>query len=167
MRTVDKQKWMAVLGFLVFCSLGLVAYHFTDGSKQITPGYTTSSTPIHQNQSDAPTVAISPATSRGQVILALDGDTITFAGLASGTMFYEGTFPAYLQDQDNVVLAQGLVEADGDWMTEDEVPFTATLHAVEPISAPLTGTLVLQKDNPSGLPANDLTVIFSAILEKK
>ena len=41
-------------------------------------------------------------------------------------------------------------------MTTDFVPFSVTLTFVKPATA--TGTLVLQKDNPSGLPEHDASV---------
>lgn len=39
-----------------------------------------------------------------------------------------------------------------DWMTEDFVPFSATLTFEEPTTE--TGKLILEKDNPSDLPEN-------------
>ncbi len=167
MQQTDKNKWLA-LGVAV--TLLLVGLGYSQWLKRkVEPGFTTSSTPIEApliEAGDTPTVAISPATSRGQVLLKLDGNTISFEGLASGTMFFEASFPIQLQDQTGVVIAQGIAQAEGDWMTTESVPFKAKLTALGPISAPLSGTLVLQKDNPSGLPEHDLTVTFPALLEK-
>ena len=42
------------------------------------------------------------------------------------------------------------IGADGEWTTKDFVPFALTLNFAEPRTA--TGTLVLEKSNPSGLP---------------
>lgn len=79
---------------------------------------------------------------------------LELTGEARGTWFFEASFPVEIMDGDNNILAQGLAQAHGDWMTENLVPFTITDLKFEP---PLTdkGTLVLKKDNPSGLPAND------------
>jgi hypothetical protein len=73
-------------------------------------------------------------------------------GKAKGTWFFEGVFSVKLLDANGKVMAQGQAKADGDWMTPDFVPFSATLDFKNPATA--TGTLVFQNDNPSGLPAN-------------
>lgn len=43
--------------------------------------------------------------------------------------------------------------ARGEWMTENFVPFTATLAFPAPETA--TGTVVLKEENPSGRPEHD------------
>ena len=45
-------------------------------------------------------------------------------------------------------------------MTEDSVPFTATLEFTRPEYGE-TGALILRRDNPSGLPENDDAVEIS------
>ena len=52
------------------------------------------------------------------------------------------------------ILATAVIpaQAQSDWMTEEFVPFKAMLEFSAPTTA--TGTLVLEKDNPSGLPEN-------------
>ena len=74
-------------------------------------------------------------------------------GKARGSWYFEASFPIELKDASGAVIAQGHGQAQGDWMTTDFVPFTATLTFVQP--APGTvGTLILKNDNPSGDPAN-------------
>jgi membrane-bound inhibitor of C-type lysozyme len=103
-----------------------------------------------------------------------DGDVIesplTIEGEARGTWYFEASFPVVLTDWDGKIIAEGHAEAHGDWMTEDFVPFTATLSFTSPYTAGdpdfmKRGSLILQKDNPSGLPENDaaieLTVSFA------
>ncbi len=79
-------------------------------------------------------------------------------GRARGPWYFEASFPAYLIDAEGDTIAVTPVQAQGDWMTEEFVPFKATLTFTPPTSA--TGTLILMKDNPSGLPehANELRV---------
>jgi len=43
-------------------------------------------------------------------------------------------------------------QAQGDWMTTEFVPFEAVLEFAVPQTE--FGTLILEKDNPSGLPQN-------------
>jgi hypothetical protein len=81
---------------------------------------------------------------------------VTIEGEARGNWFFEGSFPMHLVDSNGLEMAAGTVEADGDWMTEDFVPFTATLEFDTPTTA--TGTLLMMKDNPSGLQENDVVL---------
>jgi hypothetical protein len=74
-------------------------------------------------------------------------------GEARGVWYFEAQFPIKLVDANGQVLAQTPAQALGDWMTQNFVPFSATLEFGAP--ATQTGTLVLEKDNPSGLPQND------------
>lgn len=78
---------------------------------------------------------------------------LTIKGKARGPWYFEASFPVKLLDANNVVLAQGAAQAQGDWMTTSFVPFSITLTFPQPNTS--TGTLVLQKDNPSGDPQND------------
>jgi hypothetical protein len=65
--------------------------------------------------------------------------------------YFEATFPVRLLNAAGTEIAVGYAEADGDWMTEEWVPFTAELSfPSQPRDS--MGTLVLEKDNPSGLP---------------
>lgn len=75
-------------------------------------------------------------------------------GRARGMWFFEASFPVVLIAQNNVVIATGTAQANDDWMTEEFVPFTATLQFTKPMHV-RTGTLLLKKDNPSGDPERD------------
>ncbi len=68
--------------------------------------------------------------------------------------YFEATFPIRLLNEAGREIAVGYASADGDWMTEDWVPFTAEL-SFSPQPPGSRGMLVLEKDNPSGLPEND------------
>lgn len=81
-------------------------------------------------------------------------------GEARGGWFFEASFPVSLVNWDGLIVADGVAEAQGDWMTSEFVPFTANLEFVNPyqVGDPdfmKKGTLILQKDNPYGLPEND------------
>jgi hypothetical protein len=78
---------------------------------------------------------------------------LTITGKARGTWFFEASFPVVLVDEQNKQVAVGVAQAKGEWMTEDFVPFSATLTFVSPAKG--KGTLILKKDNPSGDPARD------------
>lgn len=73
-------------------------------------------------------------------------------GEARGTWYFEASFPVKLLDANGAQLAIIPVQAQGEWMTENFVPYKATLEFIAPPTD--SGTLVLEKDNPSGLPQN-------------
>jgi hypothetical protein len=79
---------------------------------------------------------------------------LTITGKARGMWFFEASFPIVLVDWDGKIIAQGHADAIEDWMTEDFVHFKTTLVYKTPFYGD-HGTLILQKDNPSGLPQND------------
>lgn len=85
---------------------------------------------------------------------------LTITGKARGYWFFEGSFPVVLTDWDGKIIAESYATAEGEWMTESFVPFTATIAFDSPyqIGDPdfmRHGTLILRKDNPSGLPEHD------------
>ncbi|OHA09213.1 MAG: hypothetical protein A3A44_01455 [Candidatus Sungbacteria bacterium RIFCSPLOWO2_01_FULL_60_25] len=85
------------------------------------------------------------------------GDTVSsplaIEGEARGAWFFEASFPAYIFDADGNKLGVTPAEARGEWMTGDFVPFRAVLEFKRPATE--RGTLILKKDNPSGLPEHD------------
>lgn len=94
---------------------------------------------------------------------------LTVRGKARGTWYFEASFPVTLKDYQGNILAQAPAQAKGDWMTTEFVEFEVTLvfqgpTATETSEAAKVGTLILQKDNPSGLPQYDdsreITIYF-------
>jgi len=76
------------------------------------------------------------------------GSPFTITGRARGNWYFEASFPVRLFDANGNELALKPAQAQGDWMTTEYVPFSVTLTFVKPTTP--TGTLILQKDNPSG-----------------
>jgi hypothetical protein len=75
------------------------------------------------------------------------------SGKVRGYWFFEASFPIELVDENNNLIAQTIAQAKGEWMTEDFVPFEATLNFVNPKTN--KGFLIFRKDNPSGLKEHD------------
>lgn len=75
---------------------------------------------------------------------------LVIEGEARGFWFFEASFPVRLYDKEGNELAVSIATAGDEWMTEEFVPFASTMEFEAPVSK--TGTLVLEKDNPSGLP---------------
>ena len=96
-----------------------------------------------------------------KVTLPFPGATVlkkfTASGHARGTWFFEASFPVQVKDPSGNVVGTGIAQAEGNWMTEDFVRFTAPV-TIENYSGP--ATFVLMKDNPSGLPEHDDSVSF-------
>ena len=82
------------------------------------------------------------------------GSPLIVTGQARGSWFFEAVFPVVLTDASGAIIAQTQAHAKSDWMTTDFVPFTASVSFASQVSG-ARGFLILKKDNPSGLPAND------------
>jgi hypothetical protein len=77
---------------------------------------------------------------------------LTFSGAARGSWYFEASFPVKILDGNGKTIASVPAQAKGDWMTNDFVPFEGTVTFPTPTTE--TGTVVFEKDNPSGLPQN-------------
>jgi len=75
---------------------------------------------------------------------------LTIRGRARGTWFFEGDFPVVLLDSRHRKIAESYATAKGEWMTEDFVDFECTLKFKHSVAGQ-KGTLILRKDNPTGL----------------
>lgn len=82
--------------------------------------------------------------------------TFTVTGSARGSWFFEAVFPVKIVDAHGQQIIQTQAHAGGDWMTEDFVPFTADIELPETYSGP--ATIILEKDNPSGLPERSAAI---------
>ncbi len=89
--------------------------------------------------------------------------TTQITGEARGPWFFEGSFPIEVVDIEGTVIAQGIAQANGEWMTESFVPFSVTLTLPANVVGQ-AGSLLLKKDNPSDEPQLDdlleIPVIF-------
>lgn len=133
-----------------------------------------SACPAKQNDQAKSAPGVKTATSADEVLSEIKLDSpesnaivsspLSIEGQARGNWFFEATFPIRLIGEDGETLASGVATAASDWMTTDFVPFKATLNFNPGSSA--IGMIVLQRDNPSGLPENDkqfgVPVRFSA-----
>ena len=91
------------------------------------------------------------------------GHTFKVSGEARGTWYFEASFPIEVRDASGTVLYQGPVSADGDWMTEEFVPFSEEITV--PGGYAGAATLILKKDNPSGEPDKDASVSVPVVFE--
>jgi hypothetical protein len=100
------------------------------------------------------------------------GSPITITGKARGNWYFEASFPVVLTDWDGRIIAEKFATARGPWMTEDFVPFTVTFSFESPYHTGdpdfmRRGSLILKRDNPSGLPEHDdaleIPIMFNAV----
>src|SRR5258708_24675936 len=77
---------------------------------------------------------------------------LVIKGMARGNWYFEGSFPVKILDAKGRELGKVPASAQGDWMNTNFVPFVATLNFTK--SPTSTGTIILEKDNPSDLPQN-------------
>jgi len=84
------------------------------------------------------------------------GSPIMVRGEARGYWFFEGDAPVVVTNWDGLIIGEGYITAHGDWMNEDLVPFTGAIAYTLPAdSYSASGTVIFQRDNPSGRPEND------------
>jgi hypothetical protein len=94
---------------------------------------------------------------------AVTGKTFTIKGKARGTWYFEASFPVEVLDKNGNRLAAKPAQAQGDWMTQEFVPFSVELTVPQSYIGP--ATIVLHKDNPSGDPAKDASVSYPITIE--
>lgn len=81
------------------------------------------------------------------------GTTFAVTGEAPGNWFFEADFPIQVRDKDGNVIARTFASAQGEWMTTEQVGFASTIIVEGGYKGP--ATLILVKNNPSGLPEHD------------
>lgn len=116
-----------------------------------TPSTSSESSTDSESATRAPAVVTSFAA--GDVIES----PLTITGQARGFWFFEASFPIDLENASGDVIASSLAQASGEWMTEDFVPFSSKLIFPKQVAGS-TGTLVLHKDDPSGIRPDEVRI---------
>ena len=79
---------------------------------------------------------------------------VTITGKAHGNWYFEASFPIKIVNESGAILDQRPAQAQGEWMTSEFVPFSVRLSfPAQPTGS--KGKIILEKDNPSGLPEYD------------
>lgn len=94
---------------------------------------------------------------------AVTGKEFSVVGEARGAWYFEASFPIEVLDGNGDRLATGYAQAQGEWMTEEFVPFKGDIKVPESYIGP--ATLILMNDNPSGLPERDRSIAFPITIE--
>lgn len=124
-----------------------------------TPATTTSATPqaTYINASADKIVVTAPLP--GTKV----GNTFAVTGKARGGWYFEASFPLNVLSATNTLLKEMPVQAQGDWMTVEFVPFSTDVTI--PAHYKGAATLVLKNDNPSGLPENEASISIPITIE--
>jgi hypothetical protein len=88
--------------------------------------------------------------------------TFTVSGQARGHWYFEASFPLEVLDANGTQLLIQPVQADGEWMTTEFVPFSTTITVPQYSGK---ATLVLHRDNASGLPEHDRSVSIPIVIQ--
>lgn len=162
-------SWLLITVVLIAIIAGLVWYIMIQPATIVhtdsTPIATTTqpqTTPVNTTTSAtlplSAHVSVTEPVSGGTV-----GKTFTVSGKAPGNWYFEASFPIMVRDSNDKVIARTHGNAQGDWMTTNLVAFTATVN----IEAAYKGsaTLILLRDNPSGMPENDDSVSIPIVIK--
>jgi hypothetical protein len=91
---------------------------------------------------------------------------LTVKGQARGNWFFEASFPIRLIDfyGNNIALEPAYIMTSEEWMTSEFVSFEATIDfSIDTKINGNAGTLILQKDNPSGLSEHDEQLVIPVV----
>jgi hypothetical protein len=89
--------------------------------------------------------------------------SFTITGNARGPWYFEASFPVSILGADGSPILQTHATAQSEWMTTEFVPFSVDITVPTSYTGP--ATIVLSKDNPSGLPEHDASVSFSVVIK--
>ena len=155
---------IVIVFLLAFVVLGLYVYRqknniTTNNNSGDTSSDTTDTTP--DTSSDENPVSNTSFESEKGTVITLTSPTrgatvaspLKVTGNVPGSWSFEGQFTVRLLDSESNMLAEGPAKLEGDWMTTNQVPFTADLTFNAPASGSM-GLLVLEKANPSDLEEN-------------
>lgn len=93
---------------------------------------------------------------------------LTVKGEARGVWFFEASFPIILTDWDGRIIVEHFAQAQGEWMSQNYVPFEGVIEFENPSwedGFSKRGSLILKKDNPSGLSQYDDALEIPVLFE--
>ncbi|MDB5187767.1 MAG: hypothetical protein JWO50_287 [Candidatus Kaiserbacteria bacterium] len=154
-----------ILIAILIIVLAAAGYWFaTQGSMMTSNTATTTATTTttaDTNTTGTPgnTTATPALSSKVHVVLPQPNQSVdpifSVSGEAPGPWFFEGSFPVQIRDKSNNILQQATAKALGTWTTEGQVKFAVSITVTQ-FHGP--ATVILLRDNPSGMPENDDSV---------
>lgn len=144
---------------VVLFVVGWAVYDNKEPMSNNVDGNTVATTTVDSNETKKDRIVVDVPV-KGMVV----SSPFVVSGKARGYWFFEASFPIELRDAKGNILETIIAQAQGDWMTTEFVPFTASLIFTKP-SSPMPAVLVFKKDNPSGLPENDDSIEIPIIIQ--
>ncbi len=155
---MNTRLWSGILILVFIVILGLTWALFAIPAPTTPPIAATSTPPVSTSTQplSARVVVTSPAAG------ATVSKTFTVTGKAPGPWYFEASFPIKIVDANNNFIGQGIAQAQSDWMVVSDVAFIAPVTTTG-----YTGpaTLVLMRDNPSGMPENDDSISIPIVIQ--
>ncbi len=139
---MNKRNLWILVGLIV---VAIIVYFYIYSNKS-NPAPLQNATPTQQDKNDLIQVN---SLRKNDVVKS----PLTLTGKARGYWYFEASFPIRIRDANGKILGTGIAQAEEEWMTTDFVPFSTTITFTKPTTK--TGTVVFEKDNPSGLTEND------------
>ena len=166
---MSTRTWTLIIAAILAVTIAVVGFVLATGGPRdtmVSPSPATT-TPVSDTPAAKKPSGPAALSDRVMVTSPEKGDHVehsfTVAGLAPGPWFFEAQFPVMVRAADGSVAGRAIATAQGEWMTEKQVTFTASMQ----IDATYNGkaTLVLLKDNPSGLPEHDDAVEIPIVVD--
>ncbi|MDD5152923.1 MAG: Gmad2 immunoglobulin-like domain-containing protein [Candidatus Pacebacteria bacterium] len=151
----NKKNLYVIIGFVVI--VGALGFIFSPREKALAPAPNTTPKVTYNNASDD-LITVALPYPGGKVL-----QNFSVMGQARGSWFFEASFPVEVFDKDGKTIATGIAQAQKEWMTTEFVPFRADIKISKIYTGP--ATLVLKKDNPSGLSEKDASISFPVIVQ--
>ena len=155
-----KQFFIAI-AFVCVLALGIWGYHIYS-TRYNTDVITHSTTETSTNSVPEKALLSSPDVSHmihvfSPKISEAIPNPIHIQGEAAGTWFFEGVAPVAVVSEQGVIIGQGQITTQSDWMTTDLIPFVADI-AYEKQVYTSKGYIIFSKSNPSGESAKDMYI---------
>jgi hypothetical protein len=153
-------KFIVGIGVLVVL-VAVAVFVLNKPPKVEAPTNGTSST----SGNEQPTEWVNPYPDQIIVSMPRPYETVTASfgvtGKVRGFWAFEANLPMKLTEPNGTLISQTYTTVQGDWMTEDFVPFSAVIDAGSYRGDAL---LVIMRDNASGLPEHDREIAIPVVI---
>ena len=151
----NDNHWVSILAMAIFVllTLGVVVflYYQNQQLKSMLAAYQTQTIPssVAPSPTSNPELPIVSTPSANMKVVS----PLKVTGTVPAGWMFEGVFPIKLVDANQKLIVQGQAKetVPGSWQSGNPVDFTATLTFK---TSSASGFLILQNDNPSGIPGN-------------
>jgi len=143
---------LSIIALILACGFFFAGFVYGKNIKKVSPSNSESMAVMKNSITPQTQSAVALEAEGIKVTTPRSGQKIKspmlISGEAVGSWYFEGEIPAILYNAQSEEIIRGNAKANGDWMTDQLVPFELTLEYDQPVTS--TGTLILRKNNPSG-----------------